>query len=108
MEKASRVMYNIANIFNWIIVLISVAGIVLSILAITHVLPEDSASGLGVTTLVYSIISFLIAIFAVSVVRIAKNKNSSKGWDVLFIVIGVVGGNLFYLLGGIFGLVARR
>ena len=36
----------------------------------------------------------------------SKAKGSSKAWDVLFIVLGVLGANIFYILGGIFGLVA--
>ena len=37
MERASRVMYTIANVFTWIIVLCSIVGIVFSILRMTGV-----------------------------------------------------------------------
>ena len=109
MEKASRVMYTIANIFNWIIAILSLAGIVLSILSIAHVLPENDYSVyLGVTGLVCCILTFLVALATIFLVRIAKSKKSSKGWDVLFIVLGVLDGNVFYILGGIFGLLAVK
>jgi phosphotransferase system glucose/maltose/N-acetylglucosamine-specific IIC component len=110
MEKASRVMYSIANIFNWIIAIFAIAGIVLSILDMTNVLPEDVAANaqLGVGTLVGCIFIFLVAFITILMVRRAKAQGSSKAWDVLFIVLGVLAGNLFYVLGGIFGLVARR
>ena len=32
MEKASRVMYSIANFFTWVVVVLSIVGIVLSAL----------------------------------------------------------------------------
>lgn len=110
MEKASRVMYSIANFFTWILALISVAGIVLSILAmIGNILPADiDTQGLGIGTLIYCIIILIVAFITIAMVRRAKAKGSSKGWDVLFIIFGFLGGNIFYILGGIFGLVARR
>ena len=108
MEKASKVMYTIANIFNWIIAGLSVLMIILSILAMTGVLPADARNGMGSGTLVYAIVTLIVALVAIILVRLAKADNTSKGWDILFIVIGVIGGNVFYILGGIFGLVARR
>ena len=113
MEKASKVMYSIANVFNWIIAILAVAGIVVSILTMTNIIKLEDAGqvgGLAVGTgsLVYSIILLLFAIVAIALVRIAKSKGSSKGWDILFIVIGVLEANVFYVLGGIFGVVARR
>ena len=104
MEKASRVMYNIANFFNWVLAILSIVGIVLSILTIAHVID----AGLTVGHLVYFIVILVVALIAIALVRIAKDKRSSKGWDVLFIVLGVIGGNIFYILGGIFGVIAVR
>ena len=115
MEKASKVMYTIANIFNWIIAIMAVAGIVLSALMMANIIKVDAdlpqIAGIqvgGLASLVYCIIVLLFAILAISLVRIAKDKKSSKGWDVLFIVIGVLEQNVFYILGGIFGVIARR
>ena len=109
MEKASRVMYSIANFFTWILAILSIAGIVFCILAMTHVLPEGiDTTYFNVGGIVgYSII-LIVAIITISMVRRAKAAGSSKGWDVLFLVLGIIGCNIFYFLGGIFGLVARR
>ena len=104
MERASRVMYSIANFFTWILVVLSIIGIVFSILTIAHVVD----AGLTVGHLIWFIIVLVVALVTISLVRIAKDKHSSKGWDVLFIVLGVIGGNIFYILGGIFGVVAVR
>lgn len=114
MERASRIMYTIANIFTWIIVLFSIAGIVFSILSIADVfnifenLPQIRGIEYGVASLVYFIIVLLVGIVTITLVRIAKGKNTSKGWDILFIVLGVLGSNIFYILGGIFGVIAPR
>ena len=105
METASKVMYTIANIFTWILALLCATGIVMSVLAMTNVVPNDS---LNAGTLVYCIIVLIVSLFTIGLVRIAKNKRSSKGWDVLFIVLGVLGSNPFYILGGIFGVIAPR
>ena len=105
METASKVMYTIANIFTWILALLCATGIVLSILTMTKVI---SGNDLGTGTLVYFIVVLIISLFTIGLVRIAKSKNTSKGWDVLFIVLGVLGANVFYVLGGIFGVIAPR
>ena len=109
METASRVMYSIANFFTWILVLLSITGIVFSILSISGVaINGQTIDYLGVGYLVYFIIVLIVALITISLVRIAKNKNSSKGWDILFLILGIIGGNIFYILGGIFGIVAIR
>ena len=109
METASRVMYSIANFFTWILVLLSITGIVFSILSISGVaINGQTIDYLGVGYLVYFIIVLIVALVTISLVRIAKNKNSSKGWDILFLILGIIGGNIFYILGGIFGIVAIR
>ena len=101
MEKASRVMYSIANFFTWIVVICSIVGIVFTILNLVHVvdIPQLTAG-----MLVYLIVVLIISLITIALVRKAKGKNTSKGWDILFIVLGVLGDNIFYILGGIFGL----
>ena len=110
MEKASKVMYSIANIFNWILLLLAITGIVLFSLMFTGVIP--TTSGYEGATLIGAIVGVSIVAFfcliTVLMVRRAKADNSSKGWDFLFIVLGVLSSNIFYILGGIFGLVAPR
>ena len=112
MHKASAVMYSIANFFTWILVIFSIAGIVLSILSMTKVvtLPDDPTVKLilGAGGIVYFAIVLIVALITIAMVRRAKAKDSSKGWDLLFLILGILGWNIFYILGGIFGLVAVR
>ena len=110
MGVASKVMYSIANFFTWLIVIACVAGIILFPLAMTGLI-ENTTGYAGATLLAYTIYLAIVLVFAlisISMVRIAKRNGSSKGWDVLFIIIGVLSGNIFYVLGGIFGLFALR
>lgn len=108
MHKASAVMYSIANFFTWIIVLLMVAGIALSIVAMTGASKELVEAGFGTAYLVTCIFVLIISLITIALVRKAKAKGTSKGWDVLFLVLGVLGWNIFYFLGGLFGLLERR
>ena len=109
METASKVMYSIANFFTWILVILCIVGIVFSSLTIADVIVnETGVDYIGVGSLVHLIIILIVSLITISLVRIAKNKNSSKGWDVLFLILGILGSNIFYILGGIFGIVAVR
>ena len=107
MHKASAVMYSIANFFTWVLVFVSIAGIVLSILGMIGVNP-DLAANFGGGTLAYFIVVLIVSLITIALVRRAKAKGTSKGWDVLFLVLGILGANIFYILGGIFGLCERR
>ena len=108
MEKASKVMYSIANFFVWIVVLLMVAGIVFCVLGALNVFQINPEQPLGWGHMVPFIIVLVIALISIAMVRRAKAADSSKGWDVLFLILGIIGGNIFYILGGIFGIVARR
>lgn len=109
MEKASRVMYSIANFFTWIMVICCIAGIVVCSLMLAKVIPTDGqfeqfAQYANITGIVTLAIVLIVSMITIAMVRKAKGKNTSKGWDILFIVLGVLGWNIFYILGGIFGL----
>ena len=109
MGTASRVMYSIANFFTWVLVVGCVAGIVLFPLIMTGVIENttgyNNAQLLGYT--IYLSIVLFFAIITILMVRRAKAKGSSKGWDFLFVILGILSGNIFYVLGGIFGMIAR-
>lgn len=113
MEKASKVMYVIANIFSWIEVVLSIVMIVFISLALANIgdfakiLAEAGVNG-GIATIVMFSIAILVNLVLIALVRKAGDKKSSKGWDILVLILGVLGWNIFYILGGIFGLVARR
>ena len=110
MEKASKVMYSIANVFNWILVLLLIAGITIFSLMYVGVIQNTTeyqgASMLG--AIIYLSIALFFALITVAMVRKAKADGSSKFWDFLFMIFGILGANIFYFLGGLFGLIAPR
>ena len=110
MEKASRVMYSIANFFTWILAILSIVGIVFGVLAMVNVIHlEGEAAQLGGLGLViYCGVVLIVALITIAMVRRAKAQGSSKAWDFLFLILGIVGANIFYFLGGLFGLIAPR
>ena len=111
MEKASKVMYSIANFFTWILAIIFIVGIVFSSLKLANVFVIEGISDnafYGVGTLVMCIFMLIVCLITIAMVRRAKADNSSKAWDFLFLILGIFGGNIFYFLGGLFGLIAVR
>jgi nitric oxide reductase large subunit len=114
MEKASKVMYSIANFFTWVIVILCIVGIVFSGLQMAGKLVEwgwtgeDTNPFLGLGSLITLIIVLIVCFITIAMVRRAKADNSSKAWDVFFIIVGIFQGNIFYILGGLFGLIAVR
>ena len=109
MERASRVMYSIANFFTWLLVIISIVGIVFCALNLANVeMNGVDLSAFNLGNMIYLIIILLVAIITIAMVRRAKSQGSSKGWDLLFLILGILGANIFYFLGGLFGLIARR
>jgi|GEM_PF-3819972 len=109
MENASRVMYKIANVFNWIVAICGIVIIVFSILGGLNVnLGENFTNGFNWSNLWEGIWLLVISIVLIVLTRVAYKKGSSKGWDILFLVLGIIDLNVFYVLGGIFGIVARK
>ena len=108
MGGASKVMYSIANFFTWILVLASIAGIVVFSLVLTGLIPNNTGESPAylIGGIVYLSIVAFFSLITISMVRRAKKSGTSKGWDLLFIILGVLSGNIFYVLGGIFGLIA--
>ena len=110
MSVASKVMYSIANFFTWIIVICCIAFLIFLPLTMAGVIVNktgyDMAALVGYTAYVAVVLVF--ALISISMVRIAKRNGTSKAWDLLFIIIGILSGNIFYVLGGIFGLFALR
>ena len=108
MKVASRVMYTIANFFTWIEVVFYILSIIMVPLMMGGMVRNDT--GLGNADLMRGLIAFSIALFfsivLIMCARVAKTRGSSKAWDFLFIILGILGGNIFYVLGGIFGLFA--
>ena len=110
MEKVSKVFYSIANFFTWIIVILCVGGIVISSLQLLGKIADWhlNEAFVGVPSIIMFSVFLVVGLITIWMVRRAKADNSSKAWDFLFLILGVIGGNIFYVLGGLFGLIAVR
>ena len=106
MKVASRVMYTIANFFTWIEVLVCITGIIVIPLMMSGVITNNT--GYSNQYLQSAVITLAFVLFfpliLIGMVRIAKSRESSIFWDILFLFLGIITGNIFYILGGIFGM----
>lgn len=120
MKQGSSILYLIGNIINAIgIVLMVILGVICIAGAgtftevpeayATYTLEEYQAlvKGCGVFLLVYAIICLIIYILASKARKAVNNDVKELKPHIIMIVIGVIGSNLFYLIGGILGIVAE-
>ena len=122
MKTASKVMYTLGTIFNIIGIFLWAIFIVLGILfrAFSEDIYERRTPGatyteadvkiVGTVFMIIGIVAIVITIIVLILAAYAKRKLNNNQRDlaphIIMIVIGVFG-SLFYLLGGVFGLVAE-
>jgi|LAHS01.1.fsa_nt_gb hypothetical protein len=123
MEDASRVMYKIANVLNWILLVLCavlfIFGIFFTANAASlassgkytmndHVATADDITSAGIALIIVAVWLIIIDVLFIVFTRIAAKKESSQGWDILFLVLGLLSGSIFYTLGGLFGIIAKN
>jgi len=125
MKDASRIMYTIGKVFNIIGIVFTTLFIVFPIIMMSipdQIYAQQKASDankltveqikvLGVGLLIGVIIAIIILIVELCLATYAKNRLNNNKKDtvphVIMIIIGVFG-SIFYLIGGILGLVAEE
>ena len=115
MRNSSQIMYKIGRIFSFILVgLYALLAILNTIWLIVHIV--DGASAAGITSDVLGIVFALIWI-ALTIVCIVLATKAIKDMQedaknnqphIIMIVFGAICGDVFYVLGGIFGLIANN
>ena len=122
MKKASRIMYTLGVVFN-IIGLILV--ITLPILGgIGYANPEEvvkqssqemtvedvkaASLTLIIIGVIYIVVYLVVLILALHAKKAVKNDKRENAPHIIMIVIGAISVDVFYLLGGIFGLVSEN
>ena len=121
MKSASKIFYMIGFVFNVIAIIFGGLLLAFSIMGLTdhelflkivaevnrgEQLVRDS---LILIIVLLSIELVLDIIFLVIILRARKNLNEGNGklsTHVVLLIAGILASNLFYLLGGVFGLVA--
>lgn len=121
MKTGSAVLYTIGRIFNIIAMLATIVLIIVGIvsLANTQAVVQADTSGqlttevvkatgtmlliVGIITTIILIVAFVVAGFAKKALNDGK-KNSTP--HIIMLIIGIISGDLFYLIGAILGLVS--
>jgi uncharacterized membrane protein len=96
MEDASRVMYKIANVLNWILLVLCavlfIFGIFFTANAASlassgkytmndHVATADDITSAGIALIIVAVWLIIIDVLFIVFTRIAAKKESSQGWD---------------------------
>ncbi|MBO6263959.1 MAG: hypothetical protein J6N93_06820 [Clostridia bacterium] len=127
MKSASKVLYTIGKFFNVIeivgellVIIFAIIGMVNAPMMVemmsgmensmfaTEAALKTTALGGLIGGIVALIISVVVMILAFRATKALDNGAVENGPHITMIVIGVIGGNIFYLLGGIFGLIAEN
>ena len=106
MKLASRVMYTIGLVFS---IIAFVGAISLIVLGVKDLVAQNVQTGATYLALgiVYFIIYLVIIILAARARRQTGRKaKNHKGYHVLMLILGIIGFDVFYILGAIFGLIA--
>ena len=122
MKSVSGIMYTIGKVFNIIGFFLNAIFIALGIIikAYAKEIFERRTAGatyteadikiVGTTLMVFGIIAFVVSFVVFILATIAKSKLKNEKRDivphVIMIIIGVFG-DIFYLLGGVFGVIAE-
>ena len=118
MKNASQIMYKIGKIINIVVIVIFAILIVVNIVTLGAAAAVDGdveakavAIGAAVGGMVTSIIFLALAIVALVVANKAINAigdgQENRKPHIICIVMGAISENPFYILGGIFGLIAE-
>ena len=113
MKHASELMYKIGRIFNF--VLFGIYGIwaIFAIVAIATGAAAQSSEAVaaGVYSLIWAILFLAFTLVALILSKKALNAledgRNNKKEHIIMIVVGAISNDIFYLLGGIFGLIAE-
>ena len=121
MKTASKIMYTIGRIFNIIAIIACVILIVVGIVAMVapgkladasdEIATAAEAKAMGMSILITGVVLFVVYTVICAIAGHAKkalnNNKTENAPHILMIIIGIFG-DIFYLLGGIFGLVAEH
>lgn len=121
MKTASKVMYTIGRIFNILAIIACVILIVVGIVAMVmpgklaessdDITTADEAKAMGMTILITGAVLFAVYVVICALAgqaRKALNNNKTENAPHIIMIIVGIFGDIFYLLGGIFGLVGEH
>jgi len=110
MRNASETMYKIGRVFSFVLLgltalLIVIYSILMIVAAVDGRFPAYLGNVIGYTIwLALVIVAIILASRAIKAIDENKSEN---GPHITMIVVGAISGDIFYLLGGIFGVIAN-
>ena len=121
MKTASKIMYTIGRIFNIFAIIACAILLVVGIIAMVapgkiaegsdEIATADEAKALGLTILITGAVLFVVylvmCILAGHAKKALNNNKTENAPHIVMIIIGVFG-DIFYFLGGIFGLIGEH
>ena len=120
MKNASKILYTVGKVVNVIEIVLTSLALVFGVLVLIfgrQIIPDipmiiditAMATGTGFTVggVVALIISIVTLVLANNATRALENGTVDNAPHIVMIVIGVFG-DIFYLLGGIFGIVSEN
>ena len=124
MKLAAKIMYIIGRISNIIYLVFAICMLVIGIIsaaggalgAVADAEQEAEAylaaigGGVGLITagVIFFVISLVVLILSKKGINALNNNTTENAPHIVMIVIGAIGQNIFYILGGIFALVAEH
>ena len=109
MKNASKTMYKIGRIFSFVLLgITAILTIIYSILMIVEITKGNFPRYLGdvIKFSIWLSLVIVVIILASNALRAMEKDDKSNGPHIVMIVFGAISGDVFYLLGGIFGLIA--
>ena len=124
MEKASKILYTVGKVFNVIEIVMTSLTLVLGILitlfgesivenvrmvtdSLNGIITVGTGTGFIIGGTIALIVSIVTLVLANNATKSLQNGQKDNAPHIVMIIIGVFG-DIFYLLGGIFGLVAEN
>ncbi len=110
MRNASKTMYRIGRVFSFI--LLGIAAIVAILFTVFMIVDLASDKGLHylgnlISTLIWLAFIIVVIVLATNAIKNTEEDNKNPGPHIIMIVFGALSGDVFYLLGGIFGIIAN-
>ena len=110
MRNASRTMYQIGRIFSFI--LLGIAALLTVIFTILMIVDLANGNGLHylgniIGYVLWLALIIVVIILATNAIKNTEEDSKNNTPHIIMIVFGAISGDVFYLLGGIFGLIAN-
>ena len=110
MRNASETMYKIGRIFSFILLgisalLIVIYSILMIVAAVDGRFPAYLGSVVGYS--IWLVLVLVVILLASRAIKAIEQDKKDNGPHITMIVFGALSGDIFYLLGGIFGLIAN-